>query len=266
VFTDFTKTLNPGDKIAIGDVWDDEKEEIIIASDDLDRINVYSWNHDPWGNMNLITSYPKSFDNNDKLSVGRIFSDSKEKIIIARGSTEDGHYAGEIEIFDCMGSRRPGDKNDLDGLINEHGEWANKMGDDWVDDGYLLLVGETEIIPSWGGKSWTQESCWWLFCTDVETVRTDLTDYPYASTLGSEIRPELSMGRIIGNNAERMTNVIQTSINVVEGETGFGFDRSHSFLVSSYNACLDNECDDINFRSERDAVGIFKPVVQFGSD
>ena len=63
VLCDFTRTLNPGDQIAIGDVWDDEKDEIIVASDTYDRIYVYSWNHrSAWGDMNLITSYPKSFD------------------------------------------------------------------------------------------------------------------------------------------------------------------------------------------------------------
>jgi uncharacterized repeat protein (TIGR01451 family) len=256
VLCEFTRTLNAGDQIAVGDVWDDEKDEIIIASDTYDRIYVYSWNHrSGWGDMNLITSHPKSFDDRDTLAVGRIVLNDKEKIIIGRGSTEADHHEGEVEIFDCMGSRRPGDKYGLDELINEDGRWALKMGDDWVDNGYLLLVGETEIIPAWGGKSWVKESCWWIFCSDVETVRTDLTDYPYASTQGSEIRPELSMGRIIGNNAERLTKVLETSINVVREETGYNFDRSDAFVVSSYNACLDGGCDDINFRSERDAVG-----------
>jgi len=255
ILLEFTKTLNPGDQIAVGDVWDDEKDEIIIASDTYDRIYVYSWNHEYMSSsMNLIASYPKSFDEKDTLSVGQVFSDSKAKIIIGRGSTEADHHAGEVEIFDCMGSRRPGDKQGIDALINDGGQWARKMGPDWVNDGYLLLIGETEIIPAWGGKSWVKESCWWVFCVDVETVRTDLTDYPYASTIGSEIRPELSMGRIIGNNAVRLTKVLETSINVAREEIGYGFDRSDAFLISSYNACLDGECDDINFRAERDAV------------
>jgi len=51
-----------------------------------------------------------------------------------------------------------------------------------------------------------------------------ITDYPYASTYGDELKPELSIGRIIGNNPDALRKPIETSLNVLLGVSGYGFD------------------------------------------
>jgi hypothetical protein len=82
-------------------------------------------------------------------------------------------------------------------------------------------VGETEIVPAWreniGPVTWSNNPC--------TTREVDLSDLPYADTGGSDARPELIVGRIIGNNAADLSAAIKTSLSG-------SFDRSHALLVS----------------------------------
>jgi hypothetical protein len=91
-------------------------------------------------------------------------------------------------------------------LLQSGGAWSNQMSATWVDGGYLLLVGETVIIPAW---TW---------------AGIPLSDYPYADTKGDE-KPELRVGRIVGNTAGELAVPIMTSINGV-------YHGSRALLVS----------------------------------
>jgi hypothetical protein len=128
-------------------------------------------------------------------------------------------------------------------LIKHGGEWSSKLKSGWSSNGYLLLVGETEIIPTWSKNLGTYETTIGLYTWNV------FTDSPYANTYGDESIPELSMGRIIGNNAKELRKVIETSLNVLLQKSGYEFDRSHALVVSGFP-------DEImkNFEGQVDAV------------
>jgi hypothetical protein len=128
-------------------------------------------------------------------------------------------------------------------LLKVGGEWSGKLESGWSSNGYLLLVGETEIIPTWSRNLGTHETTLGPYTWNV------LTDSPYANTYGDESIPELSIGRIIGNNARELRKVIETSLNVLLQKPGYEFDGSHALLVSGFP-------DEImkNFEGQVDAV------------
>ena len=128
-------------------------------------------------------------------------------------------------------------------LIKHSGEWSSKLKSGWSSNGYLLLVGETEIIPTWSRNLGTYETTAGSYTWNV------LTDLPYANTYGDESKPELSIGRIIGNNARELRIVLENSLNVLLKTPGYEFDRSNALLVSGFP-------DEImkNFKDQVDAV------------
>lgn len=134
-------------------------------------------------------------------------------------------------------------KQEIRDLIKYGGEWSSKLKSGWSSNGYLLLVGETEIIPTWSRNLGTYETTVGDYTWNV------LTDSPYANTYGEESKPELSIGRIIGNDAKELRNVIETSLNILLKKPGYEFDRSHVLLVSGFP-------DEVmkNFKGQVDAV------------
>jgi len=127
-------------------------------------------------------------------------------------------------------------RGDLINLTEPGGDWAMRLHPDFstVAGGYLLIVGEVEIVPSWlrsiGRVTWGNSPC--------ATWEVDLSDLPYADTdrIGA---PELVVGRIIGNDAAALTRPLKVSINVQEGVAGYGFDRSDALWVSGIDADTD---------------------------
>ena len=128
-------------------------------------------------------------------------------------------------------------------LIKDGGEWSSKLKSGWSSNGYLLLVGETEIIPAWSRNLGTYET------TAGDYTWNVLTDSPYANTYGEESKPELSIARIIGNDAKELRNVIETSLNILLQKSGYEFDRSHALLVSGFPDKVMK-----NFKGQVDAV------------
>jgi hypothetical protein len=109
-------------------------------------------------------------------------------------------------------------------LIMPGGGWYNELtanGTSTFD--YLLLVGQTEIIPSF-------EIPW-------DHGKIPLSDYKYANITRDE-RPELAVGRILGLNAEELAIPIQSSIDVFDGRADY--DDSHALLVGA--AEVPGEC------------------------
>ena len=102
--------------------------------------------------------------------------------------------------------------------------WGPKLADGWLSSGYLLLVGETEIVPSWS-----------IPCPGFFTDKTggiiEISDYLYADISGDD-QPELKVGRIIGSNAEELLMPIQASIDVCEGSRDY--DGSDVLLITGY--------------------------------
>jgi len=109
----------------------------------------------------------------------------------------------------------------LKNLITPGGDWAKKLHPNFSKPlgGYLLIVGETEIVPAW-----TQGG----FIFD-ESVR--ISDHPYADTGGSPIA-DLIVGRIIGDSFAALAKPIKASIGVYEKLPGYAFDRDQALMVN----------------------------------
>jgi hypothetical protein len=140
------------------------------------------------------------------------------------------------------------DRYILDDLIEAQGDWAKKMSSAFsqAGDGYLLIVGETEIVPAWdvdgfGVLEWVDETGQ---KRPVDDIVPD-SDHPYADTTGDSA-PELVVGRVIGNNCQRLKAPLDASIGVYEGSAQYEFDRSHALLVSGTDADVDRQAGFIN--------------------
>ena len=102
------------------------------------------------------------------------------------------------------------------------GIWGSRLSVELALSGYVLLVGETEIIPAW------RLACPGFF-EDHTGGYIDISDYPYADVVGDE-RPELKVGRIIGENAGELIEPIRASLAVHLGRADY--DGSDVFFVS----------------------------------
>ncbi len=101
---------------------------------------------------------------------------------------------------------------------------SDGVEDHYLSNGYLLIVGETEIVPSWTvdipDMDWSGEET---------TKEISFSDLPYADTVGNDGAPDLIVGRLIGNSAEALARPIEASLRVAEG---LGFDRSFGVATS----------------------------------
>ena len=213
-------TFDANDRLACGDVLGARGyAEIIVAEDGGSRegwIDIYDiLAHNEY-------SFHSTFDAHDWLACGNVYGDWGAEIIVA----EDGGIAeGWMDII-SYDSTCSGDRHLLHDLIKEDGAWSNRLRSDWTSNGYLLIVGETEIVPSWDSRheynygSGTESKV--VYCTDIK----------YANTAGKYVYPELNIGRIIGNGALNLTIPIRTSIEVYRGSTGYEFDRSDALVVA----------------------------------
>ena len=96
---------------------------------------------------------------------------------------------------------------------------SDGVADHFLSNGYVLLVGKTEILGSWNSDhGWRG------------TVH--YTDLPYGNTSGDWVDPELIVGRVVGNDARELTTPLQTSINVHRGEPNYHFTKSRALVVS----------------------------------
>jgi hypothetical protein len=133
----------------------------------------------------------------------------------------------------------------LHSYIKENGEWWEYLcprigGHGRALFDYLLLVGETEIIPSRTKGGFDLE---WCGGDKVDPV--DLTDKSYSNIKGDN-RPDIAVGRIIGNSASDLITPIKTSINIHNNIGGYEFDRSDALLVSGTGNSNDTAQQDIN--------------------
>ncbi|MBW6469107.1 MAG: hypothetical protein K0B85_08130 [Coriobacteriia bacterium] len=124
------------------------------------------------------------------------------------------------------------------------GEWSTRLHPEWVTDGLLTIVGETEIVPSWGNRKFGSLR---MKRGGSESMFADLTDMPYSNTYGTDAYPELALGRIIGNSVEELCKPMRASIGVARGEPGYGFDRSKALLVSGFPSGFSGGSDSIDF-------------------
>lgn len=132
-----------------------------------------------------------------------------------------------------------GDKQVLDDLVEPNGYWTTSMYDDfkWVRKGYMLIVGESEIVGAWDYNNLD------LDWEDSNVDDAPYSDHAYANTKGDGA-PDLIVGRIIGNNPIQLRNAIRTSVNVAVG--AWEFDRTNALLVSGTGGSVGDFEDNVN--------------------
>jgi hypothetical protein len=69
----------------------------------------------------------------------------------------------------------------LHNLIQQGGTWSSKLTSDWTSNGYLLIVGEAQIIPAWTFSFGPIKT------TLGDVTWKSLSDLPYANTFGEQI-------------------------------------------------------------------------------
>jgi hypothetical protein len=126
----------------------------------------------------------------------------------------------------------------LDDLLDKdtHRHWTAALHADFVKKnmGYVLIVGETEIVPSWyvGPEHFT------TYVNIPDYVYQ--SDLPYANTGGNTARPEIALGRITGNSAADLAIPIHASVGVAESEPGYNWDRQRAVVISGRGAGVDS--------------------------
>ena len=158
----------------------------------------------------------------DAFVCGHVIEHGWPQYLLARGHSDDHFTHGDLEIFPYTVATftEPGDRERLESLLNPGGAWADKMGDNFVDSGFLLIVGETEIIPAFACS---------YYLTGNGRQYIEFTDNYYGNTSGEMKYPEISVGRIVGNTIEHMMVPIQTSLNVASSDTELNFAEAYCF-------------------------------------
>ncbi len=232
----YLQPLEAGDYISLGDVCDDTRPEFLIADASTDVLSIYDYSLI----RHIGLTAHGNFQAGDALIAADLFEDAKKEMVIARAHRDSHRYIGEMEIISYHNFNDYDSRHALDDLLNDGGNWASQMNDSWISDGYLLLIGEDEIIPSFSCRE------------DGKSIRH--TDRYYASTDGGESgrHRELSVGRIIGDTPEQLIKPLQVSIDIYNHAVNF--DLSHALAVAGYSTCYDGSCADINFIRERNDV------------
>ncbi len=110
---------------------------------------------------------------------------------------------------------------------------ANMTGSDGVaghflSNGYLVLVGETEILPAFNVNIPD-----WPYGDGKVAKRVYFTDGPYADMSGSDSTPELITGRIIGDSGDQLVQAMRNSLDAT-------FDRSLGVVTSGSEGDWEN--------------------------
>lgn len=243
----FAWDLSPGDRIltadAFGDAWSSGYEELVIFERSRGRISTLSLSFE--GGVvtaRLVGSQEYSLHEYDGYAAGKILSIGKEQILVGHGATQGGFARGDIDIISNVGDSA-GNRNILDSLIDEGGEWASRLAPGWTSGGHLLIVGEIQIIPAFCRT----------FTLNDDDVTVRVTDNYYASTNDDIFYPNLSAGRIIGNDPGKLVKPIQASIDLARGTVHLR--NRWGAVASGSNRGPGGDSDDINFTEERTAVG-----------
>jgi hypothetical protein len=163
----------------------------------------------------IVTDPECLFRHSDATDVNRLLSTMAELAVLKNG---------------VLGYRRTGTDwvtaQALKNNLKADGIWGSRLRLESVHNGYLLLVGETEIIPAFTMPSRVR------FRGETTYHTVYLSDSPYADVCGDDNLPELKVGRIIGNTASDLITPITTSIAVYRGDRLLGNDSSDALVVS----------------------------------
>jgi len=119
-------------------------------------------------------------------------------------------------------------RSNLCDLIWADGRWSEQLDPDYCSEGYLLIVGESDIVPSWHHGSFDIE-----WAEDDIPKYVDYCDTDYGDSNGNWL-PEIIVGRIIGENANVLRSAIDASIAVAEGGGEEPWGSLSALLISGY--------------------------------
>ena len=235
--------------VAVGNVTGDDQAEILFADPEEQEMVVREY--DPSDGFVRVKAFDQFFHASDPLLLlaANLMGSGEAEILVPRASTAHDYTPGEISAVSYSDAEFPGDRNRLDELLNEGGDWAVALDrtdagheEQWSADGHLLLVGEENIVPAFSAY-------WDLLASDHGQV--DYTDKDYANTTG-DYYPELAMGRIIGNNASRLATALQHAIDVARGAVPF--EVGTAYAVNGSDPGSSGEGASIDFDDHRDDV------------
>lgn len=238
-------TLETDDGMAIGDFRGGVHDEIVVADASENRILVFAYNAFA-DRFEEVTRFRVSdFHPDDALAVGRLGDANKDQVVLLRGHGEFSRQAGTVEMTSHVRGVSPGDQWSLDRLLNEGGTWASAMAPAFVEDGYLLLVGELEVLPTFS-RTWD--------LTGVDVGHVDYTDRNYGSTDSwtDNSRPEIAVGRISGNEGDLILQALANAIEVAMDP--WRPTNTGAYCVSGHNRGPDGTSDDIDFVPLRDSI------------
>lgn len=156
-----------------------------------------------------------------------------------------------IEKQAVLGYRRPGENWYSGAAVKDNlgytgmgysGDWINRLNDAFSHEGYVLLVGETDIIPSFDLSGFNVT----IGGTVHDMVRD--SDLPYADIWAEDGWPELRVGRALGRSPRELAEPIRTSLGVELGR--MGFDRSDALLVTGHEGTWEGFINRANLITE----------------
>ncbi|MFC1452504.1 SBBP repeat-containing protein [Verrucomicrobiota bacterium] len=232
-----------GDSLVAGNVWGDSLCEILAADESADRVYMYGYRAYTDA-LEQLGDFRLELGPDDVLAVGQLHPGLHEQILVMRESAGRGSGSG-LDIFTYSGGLAPGDRWTLDAWLNrDTGEaWGNRMAPGWFENGVLLLVGETDIIPAFS-HNWTLES--------GAVIASDTTDLDYASTHGDVHSPNLRLGRIVGDTPADLMVPLETSRAVRRRD--LRLNESLALLIRGFAMGPSGGSDDIDF--SRDMAGV----------
>jgi len=116
--------------------------------------------------------------------------------------------------------------------------WFEFLQDGWVCNGYMLIIGEDNIVPSWAPPTdmWREYTNGDINCSD----------YYYADTASGDNLPDIKVGRIIGGDVQTMIKPIRASIDVSKHVPGHNFNGSNALLISGPEDTWECFVDEVN--------------------
>ena len=198
-----------------------------VEADHYDKeLSIPSWVVDRPGGItwHLVATVDHAFRSADYLIVTnptRLFShyvDDDVNVLLCSMASLAEKRAGVLGYLDTN------NRTVIKGLIEPGGDWSSELAPGWTSNGYLLIVGETEIVPSrdvWDTAIRDATSGW----TGGPVYPVSLSDNYYADISGSDNLPELIVARLIGDGPNQLMTPIQTSLLDQ-------FDRTDALVVS----------------------------------
>ena len=176
----------------------------------------------------IITTHPGNLISmSDKYNAGLLLTDMAELSWQKNGVLGYLHQYGGNMIDELRNAIDPSFHLDYNTYTITSGGWNLFVKSDWEFHGYLLIVGEIEIVPSvtylldvWSNKE-----------NKYITYTIPLSDHYYSDLLGDG-GPDVIVGRLIGDSIPELRKQIDTSLGVHYKRSGYDFDGSNALLVS----------------------------------